>query len=363
MHGGEAQRERLRGGDDYTFTFWHDGQILTGDEARERIDNGLCRRHHFTALGMIAAHGEPRGLRVGARCQPIGGGAEALLRPFQFAFTEGGEIGQRHIDEFFGAIASRHGVTTDLPVAVRGGQHRFLELGGVRIYLAAGDRGGTQQRVHERRAFLLGEGNGEVGGEHARRAAHHAEAAFRKDLRRIRDVGARRLQQCRHPGQLADEATHAHRRGVVLHRHEIVHAVGQRAGVRHWIALPIGQRFLFEQPAVNHAGENALVHAFVGGERRVVEGCEFGGRRFERGDFCGDGLCGKIVEPVVMIVQAVTGRDGRMTACEAIEVAIHEGGEPCRVRGRGRLVGGGAGGADGAKREKRERGELEWGSH
>ena len=143
MHGSEAQRKRLRGGDDYTFTFWHDGEIFGSDEARERIHNGLCRRHHLTALGMIAAHGEPRGLRVGARCQPIGGGAEALLRPFQFSFTEGGEISQRHVNEFFRAIASRHGVTTDFPVAIRGRQHRFLEFGGVRIYLAGGDRGGA----------------------------------------------------------------------------------------------------------------------------------------------------------------------------------------------------------------------------
>ena len=64
-----------------------------------------------------------------------------------------------------------------------------------------------------------------------------------------------------------------------------------------------------------------------------------------------------------MIVQAVARRDGRMTACEAIEVAIHEGGEPRGGRGRARLVSGGAGGAGGAKREERERGELERGSH
>ena len=81
----------------------------------------------------MAADREPRGLRIGAGRQSLRRGAEALLCQLEFALTQRGQIGQRHVDEFFRAIASRHGVTTNLPLAAGGGEHRLLEIGGVRV--------------------------------------------------------------------------------------------------------------------------------------------------------------------------------------------------------------------------------------
>ena len=115
------------------FAIGHHGQILGRDEARERIHDSLCGRDDLAALGMIAADREPRGLRIGAGRQSPRRGAEALLRQLQFALTQRGQVGQRHVDEFFRAIASGDGVTTDLPLAVGGGEYSLLEIGGVRV--------------------------------------------------------------------------------------------------------------------------------------------------------------------------------------------------------------------------------------
>ena len=94
---------------------------------------------------MIAANREPRGLRIGARGQSSRGGAEALLRTLQFALTQRGQVGQRHIDEFFCAIASGDGVTTDLPLTVGDREYGLLEIGGVRVDGARRDRRGAHE--------------------------------------------------------------------------------------------------------------------------------------------------------------------------------------------------------------------------
>ena len=138
---------------------------------------------------------------------------------------------------------------------------------------------------------------------------------------------ARGGEQHRHLSQLADDVPHADGRRVALHDHQVVDAVGERRRVEHRIPAPILQRLLLEQPPVDDAVEDAAVHALVGRQAGGVERLKTCAVALQRGDLGADAGGGKVVEEVVVVVNAIAGGDRRMSAREVVEVAIDEEGE------------------------------------
>ena len=110
-----------------------------------------------------------------------------------------------------------------------------------------------------------------------------------------------------------------------------MYAVSERRRVQHRVPLPVFQRFLLEQPAVNDAVQDPLVHALVGRELAGVEGAQLRTGALEIVDLLLDAGRGKVFQQVVVRVNAIAAGDGRMVPRKAVEVLVHEG----RELGRG----------------------------
>ena len=112
-----------------------------------------------------------------------------------------------------------------------------------------------------------------------------------------------------------------------------MHAVRERGRIQHGIPPPVLEGLLLEQPPVDDAEQDALVDAFVGSQLLRIEGAKLNGIRFERLDLRRDPGGREVVQPVVVIVNAIARRDRRVPPREVVEILVHEARELAPILG------------------------------
>ena len=283
---------------------------------------------------MVAPHLGPYLLWVAPGREASRRHAEVRLLAREFTRADRNERVERQVDQLLGAIPARDVRPADSKIAGGVRDYRAFEPGGIRLDAAARRRGSTIERVHQRRAGLQREGGREILSQHLHSATHHDSATFGEETRRVRNVRAGRREEVRRRVKLGDDLPHAHRCWCILHGHQVVHAVGQGRRIDHGIAPPVLEGLLFEEPAVDDAVENTLVHAFVRRETGRSERAQSGTFALERSYLATDRTGGEIVEEFVVLVDAIPRRDGGVAAREAVEVAIDESRELVRLGSR-----------------------------
>ena len=104
-----------------------------------------------------------------------------------------------------------------------------------------------------------------------------------------------------------------------------------RRRVDHRVPRPRPHGVEIEEPAVDHPLKDASVDALVGIQARCLDAIEPGTEAAQPDHLLRDGRSREVFEPIVMLVQAIAGRDRWMPPGELIEVFIDE----CR-KGSGR---------------------------
>ena len=101
-------------------------------------------------------------------------------------------------------------------------------------------------------------------------------------------------------------------------------AIRNRRRVDHRIARPCSNGIQIEQPTVDDSLQDPVVDALVRCQADGVGGIEPAPERAQPLDFRGDRGGGEILERRVVSVNAVAGRNRRVTAGELIEILVDE---------------------------------------
>ena len=268
MHRREAEIELRRRSNHDAFARRKIQEVLRSDERHELVDRSLRSRHELAARRMIAKNASPdierrpRGIDLSRDVGKRGFG----LRQLPLADRE--ERLRRQIDQLFGAITRFDGGRSNGELAWRARQNASLQLGRIRFDGASRVGGGGIEGLAPRTIGRGAEDARRIRPQHFRRAVKHRDGTLDENTRRVAQVLARGREEPRHQPEL--------RRGLVppaldrrrLHRHQVVHAVGDGCGIDHRIARPRADRIEIQDPAVDDPAQDAVVDALVGRQLR-----------------------------------------------------------------------------------------------
>ena len=150
----------------------------------------------------------------------------------------------------------------------------FLEPRRVSVDGFCGRRSGRAQLRLQFRIAAIRERFREIAPQHGGCAAEHPQAALGHHPGRIDDVRPRGREERRDAGELGDDAPSSHLRRRRLHRHQVVHAVGDSGSVDHRVLAPVLIALQIEQPRVEQATDDAVIHLLIGCQRGLRNGCE-----------------------------------------------------------------------------------------
>ena len=156
------------------------------------------------------------------------------------------------------------------------------------------------------------------------RAAQALEADLHEDARRILDVVARGLHQPRDLSQLRDDPPGALGERRVGEQRLSGQARREDVGVVLRAALPGADRFELEQPRADVGVERRPLEAFGVGQARRIDGGETPREGAELPDLGVNRRTAQILEQVIVQMDAVEGRVGRMHLVQIREVFIDE---------------------------------------
>ena len=156
------------------------------------------------------------------------------------------------------------------------------------------------------------------------RAAQALEADLHEDAGRILDVVARRLHQPRHLAQLRHDPAGAFGQRRVGEQRLAGQAGREDVGIVLGAALPRPHRFELEQPRPDVGLERRPLQPLDVGQPRRVDGGEAAREGAELANLRVDRRPPEVLEQIVVQVDTVERRVGRMDLVQVREVFVHE---------------------------------------
>ena len=183
-------------------------------------------------------------------------------------------------------------------------------------------RGGLGRRVREIAEHVQvvepREGPRQIVVDEALRAAHAFEADLDEDAGRVLDVVARRLNQPRYLAELRRDVPGPLRQRRVLEQRLAGEAGRDEVRVVLGAPLPGADLFELEEPRPDRGLDRRPLEPLGIGEARGIDGGQPPRERAEIADLRVDGGAAQVLEQVVVNVNAVEGRAGRMNFVQLI---------------------------------------------
>ena len=169
-----------------------------------------------------------------------------------------------------------------------------------------------------------GEGAGQVGLDELQRPAHRLEADLDEDARGILDVVARGLNQAGRLPQLREHAAGAFGRGRMREQGLPGDARRKGVGIVLRILFPRPNLFELEHPAAQIGSEHAVLEPLGRGQPLAVDFLEPSEIPGERMRLAVDRLAAEVFQKIVVRVDAVECRRGRVGLVEILEQVVDE---------------------------------------